>query len=58
LLVAGEELGGHQGNGHDLGGGELGLGVVSMPDGSQQFVNEAVDRDNLFWHGRLPAERV
>jgi hypothetical protein len=33
LLVAGEELGGDDGDGHDLGGRESGLRVVSMVEG-------------------------
>jgi hypothetical protein len=54
LLVSRKELGGDRGNGHDLGGTELGLGIITMFQGFEQFVKEAVERYNLFWHGRLP----
>ncbi len=54
LLVSGEELSSHKSNGHDFSGRELlGLGIVFMSERSEQFIEEAVKRYNLFRHGRL-----
>ncbi len=38
LLIAGEELGGNEGDGHDLGGTELCLRVVFMSEYFEQFI--------------------
>jgi len=56
LVAAGEELGGDEGDGHDFGGAVSGLAVIAMSEGIEQFVKEAIDRDNLVLHGRLLAE--
>ena len=56
LLVSGEELGGNEGDGHDLGGAELCLNVIFVSEGFEQFIEEAVDGYNRFGHGRLLAE--
>src|SRR5215207_1128872 len=43
LHVPAEEGGGHQGDGHHLGGGQAGLWVVSVPPALQELVAQAVD---------------
>jgi len=58
LLISGEELSGDCGNGHDLSRGELGLAVVSVVGGLEQFIEEAVEGYNLLRHGRLLARVV
>jgi hypothetical protein len=42
--VTAEEGGGHQRDGHDLGGGQVGLGIVAtVAHGLQEAVAQAVD---------------
>ncbi len=53
LLIAGEELGSDGGGDHDLGSTEFGLGVVSMAQGFEELIEEAVDGYHLFGHSRL-----
>jgi len=56
LLIAGEQLGRDDGDGHDLGGAKSCLGIVSMAQGVEELLEKAVDGDNLFWHSRLSGE--
>ena len=46
-VVAPDAGGGHEGDGHDLGGGHPGLRVVPVAPGAQEVVAQAVDRDDL-----------
>src|SRR5215210_19944 len=52
--VASEEGGGDQGDGHNLGGGQTGLGVVAAADGLQELVAQIVDSGYGIVHRVLP----
>lgn len=46
-LVADEEGGGDQSDGHDLGVAHLGLRVILVAPGAQEVVAKAVECDNI-----------
>ena len=56
VLIAGEELGSDEGDGHDLGRAELRLDIIFVSECLEQFIEEAVEGYNRFGHGRLLAE--
>ncbi len=56
VLVSGEELSGNRCNGHDLSGRELSLSIVFMSNSFEQFVEEAVEGYNFFWHQQTSVE--
>jgi len=54
--IAGKELSRDNRDGHDLGGAEFGLGIVSTAESFEELIEEAVDGDNLDGHSRLSGE--
>jgi hypothetical protein len=54
--VASEEGGGDQRDAHHFGGGEPDLGIVSVVDGFQEIVAQAVDSGYGIVQGVLPVQ--